>query len=199
MALMAGLAALLGERYGSGGAYGDAEVQSWVEGLMSVRIADSLTVAGSSMMLIPVIVAAALLAVRFGRAERALTIAFTYWAAKLLTKLGWDVWPRPRPDGVADGLLLPQAPSFPSGHALQAVAVYGILAVWWFRSTSSRLERTLIVAAALLVAVVSGLTRIRLLAHYPSDVWASLLFGAMWVGIVAWAEAGFRAEVRVGA
>lgn len=64
--------------------------------------------------------------------------------------------------------------SFPSGHTLTAVAVYGLAAViLWQRG-----YRILAVLSGMWVFII-GLSRVYLGAHYPSDVLASLASGVI--------------------
>ena len=74
--------------------------------------------------------------------------------------------------------------AFPSAHAASGVALYGLLAIFVLRRLRGNVR---IAAAALaLLAVGSlGLTRVYLGAHYPSDVLAGWLVGAV-VAAGAW-------------
>jgi membrane-associated phospholipid phosphatase len=78
----------------------------------------------------------------------------------------------------------PRSYSFPSGHALGSVCFYGILAAVLSDRVTSRKQKFLIwLIAALLVAAI-GFSRIYLGVHYPSDVIAGYLAGAVWVTAV---------------
>ena len=80
---------------------------------------------------------------------------------------------------------LPHTYSFPSGHSLFSFCFYGVLAglinarvrSWWLRVV-------LFVAAAGMIGLI-GLSRIYLGVHYPSDVLAGYLAGAIWVSTMA--------------
>jgi undecaprenyl-diphosphatase len=85
----------------------------------------------------------------------------------------------------------PQTFSFPSGHALSSLCFYGALAGLCCARIQSRVARVLIwVASSLLVAGI-GLSRIYLGVHYPTDVIAGYLAGAIWVSTLL-----FVARVR---
>jgi membrane-associated phospholipid phosphatase len=89
---------------------------------------------------------------------------------------------RPRP--VAFFGVTPSSYSFPSGHALGSLCFYGILAaVLSDRMRSGKQKFFVWLAAALLVAMI-GLSRIYLGVHYPSDVIAGYLAGAVWITAV---------------
>jgi undecaprenyl-diphosphatase len=78
----------------------------------------------------------------------------------------------------------PRSYSFPSGHALGSLCFYGILAAVLSDRMTSRKQKFFIwLIAALLVASI-GFSRIYLGVHYPSDVIAGYLAGAVWVTAV---------------
>jgi undecaprenyl-diphosphatase len=89
---------------------------------------------------------------------------------------------RPRP--IAFYGTSPTSYSFPSGHALGSFCFYGVLAAVLASRATGRKSKFLIwLAAALLVGMI-GLSRIYLGVHYPSDVIAGYLAGAVWVTAV---------------
>lgn len=78
----------------------------------------------------------------------------------------------------------PRSFSFPSGHALGSLCFYGILAaVLADRMTGRKPKFFVWLTASLLVAMI-GFSRIYLGVHYPSDVIAGYLAGAVWVTAV---------------
>jgi len=87
---------------------------------------------------------------------------------------------RPRPTLFFGAV--PHTYSFPSGHSMFSFCFYGVLAGLLTARIDSRPLRILIwiVAAAALVLSI-GLSRIYLGVHYPSDVLAGYLAGAIWV------------------
>jgi membrane-associated phospholipid phosphatase len=73
--------------------------------------------------------------------------------------------------------------SFPSGHAMGAMILYGLLAYMAFRRTKNlTLRRTIVIGAALLIGAI-GFSRLYLGVHYVSDVIAGFLAGGLWLTI----------------
>ena len=77
------------------------------------------------------------------------------------------------------GFLIEPGWSFPSGHAFGAMVFYGMLAYVLLR-LSPRFHRAIIAAAILLTGVI-GISRILLQVHYFSDVMAGYAAGAAWL------------------
>ena len=73
--------------------------------------------------------------------------------------------------------------AFPSGHATQAVAFYGMLAIVLSVGRSLR-ARSLVWIAAALVVLLVGASRIYLGAHWLTDVLAGYSLGAAWIALV---------------
>lgn len=114
-----------------------------------------------------------------------LWVAFV--GSELTTYVGKRALGRERPElAIIERLL---SPSFPSGHATGAMAVYGTLAYLIARDLRGSRERFEIAFwAAFLIGLV-GLSRVMLGVHYASDVGAGYLVGAFWALIsVAFAE-----------
>lgn len=190
-------AAAIAAATGGGALPGDAAVVEWVEGRLSVHSAIWLGALTSSAMVVPVLLTAAVLAARAGRWERAVLAVVTFAASKVIILAGWLTWSRPRPGGVAGGEIIPEGMgSFPSGHALQVWSVYGLLALWWVRASDRGWERALAWLAVVVGTVVVGVGRVRIGAHWPSDVLGGAGLGALWLVGMMWAERGVRGRVR---
>jgi len=86
------------------------------------------------------------------------------------------------------GFIVEPGWSFPSGHAFGAMVFYGMLAYVLLR-LSPRFHRAIIAGAVLMVGVI-GISRILLQVHYLSDVLAGYATGAAWlvlcVGTAEW-------------
>lgn len=84
------------------------------------------------------------------------------------------------------------AASFPSGHAMSAVVIYGTLGYLVTRLEPTVALRRLTVTITLLLILVIGLSRLYLGVHYPSDVLAGYVLAAAWVAFCALAIEALR-------
>jgi undecaprenyl-diphosphatase len=92
------------------------------------------------------------------------------------------VFQRMRPE-FADPILTAPNYSFPSGHAMGSVVMYGMLTYLLFILLKGRLKRSIVVVAVTLILVI-GLSRLYLGVHYFSDVLAGFMVGFGWLAIV---------------
>lgn len=92
-----------------------------------------------------------------------------------------DLVARPRPP-VALELYQPPLYSFPSAHATMAIAFYGFAAYFLARKQKPVIRYGLYLSAILLVLFI-GASRVYLGVHYPSDVLAGYVLGALWLWI----------------
>ncbi|MDQ6874354.1 MAG: phosphatase PAP2 family protein [Actinomycetota bacterium] len=83
--------------------------------------------------------------------------------------------------------------SFPSGHAQAAVVGYGVL-VLVFLPVLHGAWRRLALAAAVLMVLAIGFSRIALGVHYVSDVLAGYALGAAWLAAMTAAFSAWRRE-----
>ena len=83
--------------------------------------------------------------------------------------------------------------SFPSGHALGSMIVYGALTLVFLAAVPAR-WRKVFVAVPVLIVVAVGVTRIALGVHYLSDVLAGWLLGLGWLSVTAYAFRVWRRE-----
>ena len=72
--------------------------------------------------------------------------------------------------------------SFPSGHAMSSVIVYGTVAYLAARLQRNVQARVLTFSLAALIILMISASRVYLGVHYPSDILAGLLIGVAWAG-----------------
>jgi undecaprenyl-diphosphatase len=161
----------------------DARTLRWLEqrGPMSFPDAILIESPGNLAYLIPVTAAVAIIALVKRRAVFAASVVASYVLMRLIVLAGWMTWDRPRPQLILDGAAAPPLHSFPSGHIALALSVYGLLAYLWFERSRSIVERTLIVLLLLLWCGVVGIARVRLGAHWPSDLIGGAILGVLWL------------------
>lgn len=98
---------------------------------------------------------------------------------------------RPRPPGYSDNVL-GVVYSYPSGHVLEALTIFGIIAVLIWRSSLPRVVRVVVPIVFSVFVVLVAFARVASAAHYPSDVLAGLLGGIGCVAIFAWVSGTHR-------
>jgi len=131
----------------------------------------------------PALAAVAAVATGFLWAERRTALIAPFWlvflGAQATTWAGKYAIARHRPvfiDAVAAA-----SPSFPSGHATGAMAVYGFLAYALVRELPDRRERFEICYWTAMLILLVGFSRVLLSVHYATDVAAGILVGGFWL------------------
>jgi undecaprenyl-diphosphatase len=163
---------------------GDKVVTSWIDGLESVFF-DMLVRAVSFLgdtapIVITVLVLVIILLYNHRRLEAVFTMVVPSLAGlfNYLMKLLID---RPRPGAdLNDGGL-----SFPSGHTTYAVVFFGFLCYLTPRLIKQPVTARLVQVILLLLIILSGAARIKLGAHWPSDVFGSFIFGGILLLVAA--------------
>lgn len=87
---------------------------------------------------------------------------------------------RPRPEAALQ-VVAATGWSFPSGHIMNAIALFGLFAWFVWRSDRPRLERQLLCLMFGVVAALVGISRIYLGVHYASDVLAGACVALLWL------------------
>lgn len=153
----------------------DQPVSEWVRGWGGQQsFARLVTRLGSPILAVTVGVVAVAVLWRRCRAS-AVTLGTLVAAALAVDIVIKVVVDRPRPPDPAVGT---EFGSFPSGHVIHAVVIFGLVPflLWILTNRSEFLRLGFVVFVVVVLSV--ALSRVRLGAHWPSDVIASFFIGA---------------------
>jgi undecaprenyl-diphosphatase len=188
--VFAGLTAYVGVRAPATGL--DRHVRAFVLGhrkpWLNVLL-EAWTRLGSTLVIVPVLLAASLYLWR-GRHD-------AYGVASLWIALGGSmvlyqefkaITVRARPP-VAQMLTHASGYAYPSGHATQAITVWGLLAVLAAADSRWRARRVPIFVGAGVVVALVGVSRVYLGVHWLTDVIAGYALGAAWLALLLAARA----------
>jgi undecaprenyl-diphosphatase len=76
--------------------------------------------------------------------------------------------------------------SFPSGHSMEAFALYASLAFLLWRHLSTRIGRSIVIILCVVMIILIGMSRIYLGVHYPSDVIGGYLASGVYFTLGVW-------------
>jgi undecaprenyl-diphosphatase len=113
----------------------------------------------------------------------ALLVFVVVAGGQLLGTLAKNLVVRQRPPASAALISLPGTYAFPSGHALAAVLLYGVLAFLTVRALHSSGARIAVAGCAIALIALVGVSRVYLGVHWPSDVVAAWLLGSAWLAV----------------
>ncbi|WP_066064744.1 phosphatase PAP2 family protein [Neobacillus soli] len=93
--------------------------------------------------------------------------------------------------------------SFPSGHAMNAFAVYVIISFLLWRHIASKWGRSLLIFISVAMIVAIGTSRIYLGVHYPSDIIGGYLASGFWLTVAIlffqfYKEKGYNKKYKRG-
>jgi membrane-associated phospholipid phosphatase len=139
---------------------------------------------GNAVVMFPVSILAAIIALRSGRLFVSLSLLAAYYMIAVVVGIGWLLWARERPDFVFEGVASPSLSAFPSGHAAQAASFYGFLGYLWIRRASRISEKLTAGLLVSLFVLAVALARLAMGTHWPSDTVAGLVIGCLWLAIL---------------
>jgi undecaprenyl-diphosphatase len=117
--------------------------------------------------------------------------------ANMLIDFLKGLFERPRP-AFADPVVPAGGFSFPSGHALGSLVIYGMLAYVLVLAVPARWARALIITFTALLVLAVGGSRIYLGVHWFSDVVGGFAAGTVWLALcITMAELVRRREAAV--
>lgn len=98
-----------------------------------------------------------------------------------------DVFQRPRPE-IVPHIVYASSSSFPSGHSMMSALTYLTLAALLARSQERRRLKAFFLLLAALLTFMVGVSRVYLGVHWPTDVLAGWMAGAVWA-LLCWTAA----------
>ena len=162
-----------------------ATFPSWLDGSMRL-----ITALGYYWVVVPLLLVAAYVFYRRDLVLSAALLVVSTIGGIALTTLLKTIFQRTRP-ALFQSDYTASFYSFPSGHATVAVGFYGALALL----LALRLEgwkRWTVAATGVTLVLLIGFSRLYLGVHYPTDVLAGYLSGAIWVSTVGSASLLWR-------
>lgn len=144
------------------------------------RLAFALSWIGSPKAFVPAVVAACLVLWRLRLKEDAVVLFFALAAAGVMDTALKLHFRRMRPD-VPWALATEHSFSFPSGHSVGAVVLYGMATYLLWKHLHALWQRVVVITTSLLLIAGIGLSRVYLGVHYPTDVAAGYLVGLFWL------------------
>lgn len=154
--------------------YSDPIGPKWFEEFMR----DMTALGGVGMVTLVSVTALSFLWILGNRAQ-AILLVIAILGAMILSFSMKALFDRPRPDLVPHESYV-YTHSFPSGHSMQAAAVYLTLGVVLAQLIAVRSLKIFLIVLALAVTVVVGVSRVYLGVHWPTDVLAGWTAGAAW-------------------
>lgn len=142
------------------------------------RIMIGITSLGDPLMVTIVSVIVAVILSRRRRLAGAITIGIASAGAWGLNFLLKDVFARDRP-ALWERIVDAQFNSFPSGHAMVSLVVYGFLA--YLLAIRFPRKQNLIYFLAVVLITLIGFSRLYLGVHWPTDVVAGFAAGLVWL------------------
>ena len=160
----------------------DEKINQWIDPLRTdgmIAVFVWITDLGGSSTLVAVALVTTGLLWAHGRAHAIAPLWLTILGSQLTTTAGKYALARQRPEFVTEIAAI--TPSFPSGHATSALAVYGFIAYILAKDlTTTRQRFEVVYWTAVLVGLI-GFSRMLLGVHYASDVAAGFLVGGFWL------------------
>ncbi len=157
----------------------DANIAGFLHALQSptgLRIATHVTAIGDWRVVAAILIGSCLSFWMMGQRALAVGLAVSVMGQAQTVPILKNLFDRPRP-GVAH--FAEASPSFPSGHAAVAVALFGFLAYAVHRARLMHLSLSLPLAGIFVASI--GFSRMYLGVHYLSDVVNGFLVGGIWV------------------
>ncbi|SCJ37165.1 Undecaprenyl-diphosphatase BcrC [uncultured Eubacterium sp.] len=148
----------------------DTAIREWVYGLRSPlrnRILICITYLGNWQTI--VMLGLALLIYPGTRRKIGLPFAVTAISSTVIYKIAKSIFQRPRPD-LSVRIIEESGYSFPSGHSMNCMVIYGILIYLTRRYCKNRTAANWITVLLGLLILVIGCSRVYVGVHFPTDI-----------------------------
>jgi membrane-associated phospholipid phosphatase len=177
---------IVDEQIVEGNSRTDERLAEWLHGRATDPFTDVfrvITWCGNFMTLLAVTLVAVVILWRRRERTDAVFVTLAFLGAQVLStgmKLGFR---RDRPF-FPDPLATESTFSFPSGHALVSLAVYGSIALVLARRLSTHAQRAVLLGGTALLVLAIGFSRLYLGVHFLSDVLAGYAAGLAWLALL---------------
>jgi undecaprenyl-diphosphatase len=165
---------------------------AWVEEMMR-----DFTALGSTGVLTVMVLAIAGFLAMTRKGHAALFVLASVTGGVLISQATKWAYARPRPDLVPHGAEVFTA-SFPSGHSMMSAVVYLTLGALLARTQPDRAVKAYVLAIAVMLTVLVGVSRVYLGVHWPTDVLAGWALGGLWalvcLMLMLWLQSRGRLE-----
>ncbi len=168
----------------------DQALQSWVHGFTRpwlTVVMEALSWIGSPFALGPAVMIAVVVLWWRRFSDDAVLVAAAAFGGVLLDEVMKLHFKRLRPD-VPWALVQESSFSFPSGHSVMAMVMYGVIVYKTQDKLRSKWSKAALMLGALAMVVGIGVSRVYLGVHYPSDVAGGYFVGAVWLAAVIGAD-----------
>lgn len=142
-----------------------------------------LTEIGSIKFLLPVTIIVIILSSFNKYFMEALFMLLTFWGVRMLNELLKEIIARERP---ALFLIEVSGYSFPSGHVMNSVAVFGFIYFIMIHVFSIVINRTQIIILLTIIVFIISVSRMYLGVHYLTDVLAGGCAGYAFLFVMIW-------------
>ena len=142
-----------------------ARVLSWIGGWVGVTLIVAVVVVWLA---------------RRGVAELGVLLILVALGGQLINSIAKAGYDRPRPTA-GSPIALPASSSFPSGHAMTGIAVFGLLGLLLARELPSRRARSAAICAGFALGALIAASRVVLNVHFLTDVLGGAALGLAWL------------------
>jgi membrane-associated phospholipid phosphatase len=163
----------------------DRAVAGWLhthETGFATDVVSAVTQLGGATVLLAITLIASLALVLARRFAHAALMGAALAGGEALNMALKAAFERPRP-AFSDPIATASGFSFPSGHAMVSLTVYGALAFVILATIKSRRARVLVLATAAALVLAIGFSRLYLGVHFLSDVLAGFSVGLAWLAL----------------